>query len=148
MGNSPLPRSRPDFIIAVLAAAIALGLSLPFRTTAASNSITFTKAQQTAGGAAFEKTCSPCHGAQLEGGAGPPLTGHNFKILSTKVGATVSDIFTYMSTNMPMNNPASLSHTQYVAIMAFILSKNGYHAGGAPLTFAAASASNAKPIKE
>jgi mono/diheme cytochrome c family protein len=143
-----LPRSRLNFFIAVLAAAIALGLSLPFRTTAASNSITFTKAQQNAGGTAFEKTCAPCHGMQLEGGAGPPLTGRNFKILSTKVGATVSDIFTYMSMNMPMNNPASLSHEQYVDIMAFILSKNGYHAGGAPLTFAAARASKAKPIKE
>jgi mono/diheme cytochrome c family protein len=143
-----LPGSRLTFTIAVLAAALTLGLSLPFRTTAASNSITFTKAQQNAGGTTCEKTCSTCHGAQLEGGAGPPLTGHNFKILSTKVGATVGDIFTYMSTNMPMNNPASLSHEQYVNIMTFILSKNGYQAGGAPLTFAAASASKAKPVKQ
>jgi len=143
-----LPRRGLSLNIAVLAAAIALGLSLPFRTTAASNSITFTIAQQNAGEKTFETTCSPCHGAQLEGGAGPPLTGHNFKILSSKIGATVSDIFTYMSTNMPMNNPASLSHQQYANIMAFILSKNGYRAGGAPLTFAAASASKAKPIKE
>jgi mono/diheme cytochrome c family protein len=143
-----LPRSRLNFIIAVLAAAIALGSSLPFRTTAASDSITFTQEQQHAGAAAFEKTCAPCHGMQLEGGAGPPLTGQNFKILSTKVGATISDIFTYMSMNMPLNNPASLSHTQYVDIMAFILSKNGYQAGGAPLTFAAASASKAKPVKD
>ena len=143
-----MPGSRLNFIIAVLAAAIALGLSLPFRTTAASNSLTFTQAQQHAGETAFETSCAPCHGAQLEGGAGPPLTGQNFKILSTKVGATVGDIFTYMSENMPFNNPASLSHTQYVNIMAFILSKNGYHAGGAPLTFAAASASKAKAIKE
>ncbi len=143
-----MPGNRLIFITAVLAAAIALGMSLPFRTTAASNSITFTSAQQHAGETAFETTCSPCHGAQLEGGAGPPLTGPNFKVLSTKVGATISDIFTYMTTNMPLNNPASLSHTQYVNIMAFILSKNGYHAGGAQLTFAAASASKAKPIKQ
>ena len=143
-----MPRSSLNFIIAVLAAAIALGLLLPFRTTAASNSITFTKEQQYTGGAAFEKTCASCHGTELEGGAGPPLTGANFKILSTKVDATIGDIFTYMTTNMPMNDPASLSHEQYVDIMAFILSKNGYHAGGAPLTFAAASASKAKPIKE
>jgi polar amino acid transport system substrate-binding protein len=143
-----LPRSGLNFVIAVLAVAIALCLSLPFRTTAASNAVTFTKQQQYAGGAAFEKSCALCHGEELEGGAGPPLRGQNFKILSTKVGATVGDIFTYMTTNMPMNDPASLSHKQYVNIMAFILSKNGYHAGGAPLTFAAASASKAKAIKE
>jgi polar amino acid transport system substrate-binding protein len=143
-----LPHSRLNLIIAALAAAIAFGVLSPFRTTAASNSITFTKQQQYAGGAAFEKTCAVCHGEELEGGAGPPLRGENFKILSTKIGATIGDIFTYMTTNMPMNDPASLSHKQYVDIMAFILSKNGYHAGGAALTFAAASASKAKAIKE
>ena len=95
-----------------------------------------------------KRPAAPCHGTELEGGAGPPLTGQNFKTLSTKVGATIGDIFTYMTTNMPLNDPASLSHTQYVDIMAFILSKNGYHAGDAPLTFAAASASKAKAIKE
>jgi mono/diheme cytochrome c family protein len=141
-------RSGFAFAAAFLAAAIWFGLRLPLRTSAASSTITFTQAQQNAGEAAFATSCAPCHGARLEGGAGPPLTGQNFKILSTKVGATVGDIFTYMSENMPFNNPASLSHTQYVDIMAFILSKNGYHAGGAPLTFAGASASKAKAIKE
>jgi mono/diheme cytochrome c family protein len=124
------------------------GLRLPLWTAAASTSISFTQAQQSSGEKDFETSCSTCHGTALEGGAGPPLTGQNFKILSSKVKATVGDIFTYMSTNMPFNNPASLSHTQYVDIMAFILSKNGYHAGGAPLTWAAAEASKAQPVKE
>jgi len=143
-----LPRSGLNFVTALLAAVVGLGFLSLFRTTAASSGVSFTKDQQKAGEAIFENTCAPCHGSQLEGGAGPPLTGENFKILSTKVHATVGDIFTYMSTNMPLNNPASLHHSQYVDIMAFILSRNGYHAGAAPLTFAAASGSKAKPVNQ
>ncbi len=89
-----------------------------------------------------------CHGTALEGGAGPALTGPNFKTLSSKVHATVSDIFTYMTTNMPMNAPASLPHKDYVNIMAFILSKNGYKAGGSPLSYGTASNSKAAIVKE
>lgn len=95
----------------------------------------------------FERSCAACHGENLEGGAGPALTGATFKTLSDKVHANVSDIFTYMTTNMPLNEPASLSHDQYVQIMSFILSKNGYHATGKPLTFQAASSSTASIIK-
>ncbi|HUN29760.1 MAG TPA: cytochrome c [Alphaproteobacteria bacterium] len=115
---------------------------------AASTPVSFTASQVSAGSKAFETHCSACHGAHLEGGAGPALTGPNFKTLSTKVKASVSDIFTYMTTNMPLNAPASLSHTEYVDILAFILSKNGYHAGSSALTFGQASASTAAIVKE
>jgi alcohol dehydrogenase (cytochrome c) len=115
---------------------------------AAGTPVTFTAAQVSAGSTAFQTHCSSCHGSQLEGGAGPALSGANFKTLSTKVKATVSDIFTYMTTNMPLNAPASLSHTDYVNIMSFILSKNGFHAGGAAMTFASASASKSAIVKD
>jgi hypothetical protein len=84
----------------------------------------------------------------LEGGAGPALTGPNFETLSRKVGARVGDVFTYMSSNMPLNEPASLSHDQYVKIMAYILSKNGYKAGKTPLTYGKAETSRADIIKK
>lgn len=109
--------------------------------------ISFTASQVSTGGKQFDQTCSPCHGSQLEGGAGPALTGPAFNTLSTKVHATVGDIFTYMSTNMPLNNPASLKKSLYVDIMAYILSKNGYHAGNAPLTYAEAKSSKAEPVR-
>lgn len=115
---------------------------------AAGSSISFTAAQATAGGTAYEKDCSSCHGSQLEGGAGPALSGPNFKTLSTKVKANVGDIFTYMTSNMPLNAPASLPHNTYLSILTFILSKNGYHAGSTPLTFAAAQSSKAPIVKE
>jgi alcohol dehydrogenase (cytochrome c) len=148
LGSRALVKHRFGLAAASLAAAISLGALVPLGTHAASTSITFSSDQQSAGSKLFENTCATCHGSALEGGAGPPLSGQNFKTLGSKIGATVGDIFTYMSTNMPMNNPASLTHTQYVEIMAFILSKNGYHAGGAPLTYATAESSKAKPYKD
>ncbi len=126
-------------------AGIAFGSSPAGGSTAA---VGFTSAQASAGEKAFEESCATCHGESLEGGAGPALTGPNFKTLSSKVKATVGDIFTYMTTNMPMNAPASLSHADYVNIMAFILSKNGYKAGASPLTYAQASESGAKIVKD
>lgn len=75
------------------------------------------------------------------------MTGPTFDTLSKKVGANVGDIFTYMTTNMPLNEPASLSHDQYVNIMAYILSKNGYKPGKARLTYSKAEVSKADIIK-
>jgi mono/diheme cytochrome c family protein len=142
-----LTRNRNGLLVVLPAAALLGAALLPAGLPAQSEAVTFTASQVSTGAKQFALNCSPCHGSQLEGGAGPPLTGANFKTLSTKVHATVSDIFTYMSTNMPLNNPASLKKSVYVAIMAFILSKNGYRAGDAPLTYAEAKSSKAEPVK-
>lgn len=125
---------------------LAAALSPVAHVRAAGAPISFTSAQVSAGSKAFALHCAPCHGSQLQGGAGPALSGPNFKTLSSKVKARVSDIFTYMTTNMPLNAPASLSHADYVDILAFILSKNGYHAGSAALSFSTASASSASVV--
>jgi polar amino acid transport system substrate-binding protein len=138
---------RGTLIVALLAAALLGGALVPARVPA-SPTVSFTADQVAAGQTIFETTCSPCHGSQLEGGAGPALHGAAFNTLANKVHATVGDIFTYMSTNMPLNNPASLKHGEYVDIMAFILSKNGWHAGYTPLTFEAASSSKADPVHQ
>jgi mono/diheme cytochrome c family protein len=128
-----------------VAAFTAVAILAPRHSVAAGNSssVTFSAAQVSAGSKAFQQYCSTCHGTNLEGGAGPALSGPNFQTLNDKVHAKVGDIFTYMTTNMPMNAPASLTHDQYTTIMAFILSKNGYHASGSPLTYAAAIKSKA-----
>jgi mono/diheme cytochrome c family protein len=111
-------------------------------------SISFTSSQMTAGEKQFSQSCAACHGDHLEGGAGPALTGPTFETLSKKVGANVGDVFTYMTTNMPLNAPATLSHDQYVSIMAYILSRNGYKPGTKALTFNAAQGSKAAIIKK
>lgn len=121
---------------------------LALAATGAPTKISFTSSQMARGEKQFAQSCATCHGENLEGGAGPALTGSTFETLSMKVGANVGDIFTYMTTNMPLNEPASLSHDQYVSIMAFILSRNGYKAGGKALKFTTALASKAPIIKK
>lgn len=135
-----------SLVVVVAGAVLGAALLVPSHAHAASSAPSFTSSQASSGEKYFEASCSGCHGTQLEGGAGPALTGPAFKTLSSKVKATIGDIFGYMTTNMPLNAPASLSHDQYVSIMAFILSKNGYHAGSTALTFAAASGSKAPPL--
>lgn len=122
-------------------------LAIAIIAASSSGTVSFTSSQMQKGERQFAQSCATCHGEQLEGGAGPALTGPNFKTLGKKVGARVGDVFTYMSTNMPLNEPASLSHDQYVNIMAFILSKNGYKPGKSALTYAGAENSRAPIIK-
>lgn len=131
-------------LVAALVAGTALSSTPAHDGTAA---VGFTASQSTAGEKQYATSCAMCHGERLEGGAGPALTGPNFKTLSSKVKATVGDIFGYMTTNMPMNAPASLSHDQYVDVMAFILSKNGYRPGTSKLTYAVAERSTAKIVR-
>jgi polar amino acid transport system substrate-binding protein len=106
----------------------------------------FTSVQAQQGSSLYASKCSLCHGAQLEGGAGPPLSGENITTLGEKTHLTVGDMFTYITTNMPMNAPASLSKDQYIKIMAYILKQNGYPAGSKPMTYQ--SVTNAKiPVR-
>jgi mono/diheme cytochrome c family protein len=100
----------------------------------------YTNAQATQGSSLYASKCAMCHGASLEGGAGPPLTGENLTTLGEKTHLSVGDMFTYITTNMPMNAPASLSKDEYVKIMAYILKYNGYPAGSKPMTYASAAA--------
>ena len=140
--QSPL---RAAAAFALLAAVL---LPVTVHGSASGTQVSFTAAQVSAGSTAFQAHCSACHGTNLEGGAGPALTGPNWKTLSVKVKAKVTDIFTVMTTEMPLNAPASLSHTDYVNILAFILHKNGYQAGSAPLTYTSAINSQAAILKE
>jgi mono/diheme cytochrome c family protein len=93
----------------------------------------FTAAQASAGEPIYNGSCAQCHGVNLEGAAGPALAGPGAK------GLQVNAVFTVMTTTMPINNPNSLTHDQYVSVMAYILKRNGMQPGPTPLTFEAAS---------
>lgn len=93
----------------------------------------YTDAQAKAGAADFTQNCAMCHGANLEGGAGPALIGQAFASASNNY--SVGAIFTELSQQMPAGQPGSLSHTQYEDIMAYILQKNGYPAGSTPINY-------------
>lgn len=96
----------------------------------------FTEAQAGAGKQLFSDKCALCHGPSLEGRVGPALKGKMF--LPATAGHTVADIFRIVTQNMPATSPGTLSHDEYVKIMAFLLQQNGYPSGSSELTFDAA----------
>ena len=93
----------------------------------------FTEAQAARGRTIYSETCASCHGRALEGGAGPALKGVNFSKTWGSGEHTIGQLHTSLTT-MPLGLPNSLPKEQYLELMAFILSSNGYSSGGAALT--------------
>ena len=87
-----------------------------------------TRAAQAAQGAKlFRQKCSVCHGAKLQGGAGPQLVGNQFFFRFG--GKPVSQLWNDVHTEMPLNAPASMSNADSLAVVAFILQQNGFPGG-------------------
>jgi cytochrome c len=97
----------------------------------------YSDAQAQKGIDVYETQCGMCHGANMEGAQGPTLLGQTL----ASHYATVGDLMQFIVQNMPMSDPGSLSHDDYVDILAFILQKNGWPSGDRLLAFADASAS-------
>jgi mono/diheme cytochrome c family protein len=106
----------------------------------------YTSAQAAAGATVYTQSCAMCHGAGLEGQAGPALMGQSFT--PPDKHKTVGSTFHVITTKMPLGQPGSLSHTQYEDVMAYILSKNGYPAGGAALNYSASLTSSVPLVSQ
>jgi len=118
----------------VAALALTLGVAalvVPAHPLAAQSGGVYTTAQAQQGAKLFGDNCGMCHAPDLSGGAGPPLAGKTFMMKWT--GQTADDLHDVVSTQMPLTAPGSLKPDQYLALLAFILSKNGYPAGDSPL---------------
>jgi len=89
-------------------------------------------ANQAAQGATlFKQKCAVCHGANLQGGAGPALAGNQFFLRYR--GKPLSALWSTIHTQMPLNAPGTLSPSQSLALVAFILQQNGFPAGPSPI---------------
>lgn len=94
----------------------------------------YTQTQAAHGRTLFDKHCSTCHGFHLEGGAGPALSGVKFESSLEYSKISAQQLYGFISTQMPYNNPGSLSDAQYLAALSYIFKVNGYPSGNAPLT--------------
>lgn len=96
----------------------------------------FTAEQVKSGRLAYAKSCGVCHGANLEGAAGVALSGAAFAKSWGDGRHQARDFYDVIAQQMPKNAPGSLSEAENVAIVAFILAKNGYAAGSQALSVA------------
>ncbi|WP_181391927.1 PQQ-binding-like beta-propeller repeat protein [Deinococcus irradiatisoli] len=111
-------------------AVITLGLAA---SSGKSSGPEFTAKQVSSGQQVYTSNCQSCHGQQLEGGVGPAIKGSSFSKKWLGSSHTVKDLYTYISSKMPLGNPHSLTDQQYLDVTAFVLSKNGYSASGKAL---------------
>lgn len=93
----------------------------------------FTAAQAARGLETYREYCVSCHGSTLRGGLhGPALT--NLAFFRTWGDRSFDTLYTFLSTQMPINNPGGLRSDQYLDIAAYWLEFNKYPAGDIPLS--------------
>lgn len=83
--------------------------------------------QAAQGKALFAQKCQVCHGANLQGGAGPALAGNQFFLRYQ--GKPLSALWSTIHTQMPLTAPGTLTAPQSLALVAYILQRNGFPAG-------------------
>jgi glucose dehydrogenase/mono/diheme cytochrome c family protein len=94
----------------------------------------YTRAQAADGQYVYVQYCLRCHGANLQGADGAPLQGPQFGRSLVTGKMTTADLYAFIHGAMPLNAPGSLTDKQYLSVLAFILQKNGYAPGNAPLS--------------
>jgi S-disulfanyl-L-cysteine oxidoreductase SoxD len=77
----------------------------------------------------YMDACSGCHGKDLRptDAFATPLAGSEF--MHQWEDRSLDDLFSQVSTTMPLDSPGSLSADAYVDILAFLLQFNGFPAG-------------------
>jgi mono/diheme cytochrome c family protein len=91
----------------------------------------YTKDQAERGHSEFNNYCAECHRPDLTGADGPPLKGDQF--LGKWGNQTLGDLYAFEHQTMPAQNPGSVSDEMLLAITAYILERNGFPSGTAPL---------------
>ena len=90
------------------------------------------EAQIARGAQVFTDHCASCHGMDLRGNSNTPsLLGMSFMFLWE--GRTLGELFTQVRSQMPSNQPGSLSAQNYIDVIAFILRTNEFPVGTAEL---------------
>ena len=88
----------------------------------------FSTDQSKRGEAIYNANCAMCHQPDLGGKEPvPELAGDKF--LAHWLNHNVAELFTRVSTTMPQGKPGSLTHDQYIDVIAFIIDANGFKSG-------------------
>ncbi len=110
--------SRVKLSVAAAAGALMLSVS-PLSADQHDSAAWFTEEQASRGNSVFVTECGGCHGYSMT------------QVLEES--DTAEDFYTYISNNMPWENPGSLASQQYADIVAFFLGELGFPAGDTEL---------------
>ena len=91
----------------------------------------YTEAQARRGRTVFEAHCATCHDESLTGSEGPALVGGNFERNWGSRG--LDRLFAKIQQRMPPNDESSVTDTDKLAIVAYVLKANGFPAGAEEL---------------
>jgi mono/diheme cytochrome c family protein len=92
----------------------------------------YSESQATRGQQLYKAQCVECHGAAMDGAAGPPLAGNEF--LANWSGRPLTNLVDKIQKTMPFSQPGSLSRQQSIELAAYILQTGKFPAGPADLT--------------
>ncbi len=125
----------PQLALLALAGAVAASGAISKAATASGG---YTAAQAGSGQVVYAGQCSVCHGANLQGGAGPALTGTSFRQSLNASYKTADKLHAFITAQMPANAPGSLTKKQYLDVTAYLMARNGFPAGTTALSVASA----------
>ena len=91
----------------------------------------YSSAQAARGQQVYTAQCLSCHGASLQGGGGPPLSGDAF--LSNWGGQPIKAVVDKIQKTMPFDNQGTLSRSQSIDLAAYILQVGKFPAGQSDL---------------
>ena len=124
--------TRLDLLLCGTLQSAALFMAAPCGVAGQAPVATYETTQAESGAEAYRANCAACHRPDLSGGVeGPPLAGEYFA--SMWGGRPVTDLLTFVRDNMPLSRPRSLDEKTTLALIAYLLAKNGAPAGNAPL---------------
>jgi mono/diheme cytochrome c family protein len=93
--------------------------------------LVYSKAQADRGQQLYQSRCVGCHGAAMNGGGAPPLTGNVFT--AAWGGQSAWTLVSKIKNTMPPDNAGKLTPQQAADLVALILQKGNFPAGSADL---------------
>jgi nitrate/TMAO reductase-like tetraheme cytochrome c subunit len=91
----------------------------------------YTEEQAATGAKTYAQSCAPCHGANLEGGAGPALKGASWQQLYG--GAKLLTVWGEIKGPMAQYAGTTFTTQQSLDLLAYLLEQNSLPAGKQPL---------------
>src|SRR5215510_14709450 len=91
----------------------------------------YTDEQAARGKAAYDLSCTACHGPTLGGVDGPPLVGNDF--LRNWLEDDQNTLFRKVHDRMPADAPGSLSESVSLDVVAYVLQANEFPSGSQEL---------------